>query len=660
MSVPSHFGRYRVLRALAAGEMGVVYLAEDPLIGRKVAIKGIRMDLHTPDAEIRGLQARFEQEIQIAGTFAHPNIVILFDVGHQDGRTFIAMEYIEGRNLRAELQATGPLPVGQVVDIIEPVCHALSYAHERGVIHRDIKPTNILLSEDGVPKITDFGVARLMGSTLTRAGKIFGTPAYMSPEQAISGELTGASDQFAVATLAYELLSGERPFKGTSPAAVIYEVIENHPASLDEIAPLVPNTVAEVVTRGLRKNPKERFDSCADFGVALKEALEWSQANPNLAYLGTPPQLKDKVAISAASLFSGEFFSPAVLKKALTDLGGKATDMWQARRAQALSALQQPAPHVLTGIAGLLVAVVLITATWSALGGNSSMLANTPTTPAATEPVTQPAITSRGSAESSEQAIDTMDNDDPGSATPTFGGAVVEPEEASPTAPDTFSFRVNSRPAGALVMLDGIPVGGATPVPIEVDRTGDHTLRLELDRSQPLTWRFSADRRTEEHFASGVLYFPLIPMVAQSNRATLRPATLGSRTGPWERRSESPATRRRGSEPAVASTPDAPPAANSIVEIHRVKAPTEAPKPTKLHHVEPLLSATPIDGGVVVLEIEISARGNVVQAKVLRGMGPAIDRAALDAIVRWKYEPTTLEGEPVHVVMTVTMRFTGS
>ena len=570
-------------------------------------------------------------------------------------------EYVEGRNLRAELQATGPLPARRVVDIIEPVCNALTYAHERGVIHRDIKPTNILLSEDGIPKVTDFGVARLMGSTLTRAGKIFGTPAYMSPEQTISSELTGASDQFSVATLAYELLSGERPFKGTSPTAVIYEVIESHPASLDEVAPLVPNTVAEVVTRGLQKNPKERFESCADFGVALKEALEWSQANPNLAYLGKPPQLKDKVASSAASLFSGEFFSPAVLKKALTALGEKATDLSQRCRAEALSALQQPGPHVLTAIAGLMAAVVLIAATWSVLRGDASMLASTPTTLAVAEPVTEPAVTSRGGAAGPEQAIDTANNDDPGSDTPTSGGAVVELEEASPMAPGTFSFRVTSRrPAGALVTFDDAPVGRASPVPIEVGQTGDHILRLELDGYQPLTWRFSADRLTEEHFASGVLYFPLTPLVAQSNRATVRPATLESRAAPWKIRSESLATSRGGGETAVALTPDAPPASDSIVEFRRVKAPTEAPKPTKLHHVEPVLPAAPINGGVVVLEIEISARGNVVQAKVLRSMGPEFDRAALGAVVRWKYEPPTLEGEPVHVVMTVTMKFTES
>ncbi len=634
MSVPSHFGRYRVLRALATGEMGVVYLAEDPLIGRKVAIKGIRMDPDTPDADIRGLQARFQQEIQIAGTFAHPNLVILFDVGHQAGRTFIAMEYVEGRNLRAELQATGPLPVRRVVDIIEPVCNALTYAHERGVIHRDIKPTNILLSEDGVPKVTDFGVARLMGSTLTRAGKIFGTPACMSPEQTIGSELTGASDQFSVATLAYELLSGERPFKGTSPATVIYEVIESHPAPLDEIAPLVPNTVAEVVARGLQKDPKKRFESCADFGIALKEAFEWSQANPNLAYLGKLPQLKDKVARSAALLFSGEFSSPTVLEKALTTLREKATDLWRRCRAEALSVSQEPEPHVLTGIAGLMAAVVLIAATWSVLGGDSSTLVSTPTALAATEPVTAPAVTSRGSAAGPKQAIDTANNDGPGSDTPTSGGAVVELEEASPTAPDTFSFRVTSRPAGALVTFDGIPVGGASPVPIEVGRTGDHILRLELDGYEPLTWRFSADRLTEEHFASGVLYFPLIPLIAQSTRAAVRPNSLESRAEPLEIRSGSPATRGGGLETAVASTPDAPPAADSMVEIRRVKAPAETPEPTKLHHVEPVPRAAPIDGGTVVLEIEISARGNVVQAKVLRSMGPEFDRAALDAVVR--------------------------
>ena len=615
------------------------------------------MDPDTQDADLRGLQARFEREIKIAGTFAHPNIVILFDVGYQDGRTFIAMEYVEGRNLRAELQATGPLPVQRVVDIIEPVCDALTYAHARGVIHRDIKPTNILLSEDGTPKVTDFGVAQLRGSTLTRAGKILGTPAYMSPEQTIGSTLTGASDQFSVATLAYELLSGERPFKGTSPAAVIYEVIEGHPASLDEIVPLVPNTVAEVVARGLQKNPKERFESCADFGVALKEALEWSQANPNLAYLGKPPQLNDKVASSAASLFSGELFSPAVLKKALTALGEKATDLWQRCRAEALSALQQPGPHVLTGIAGLMAAVVLIAATWSILTGDSSTLASTPTAPAVAEPVLEPAFTSRGSAAGPEQAIDTANNDDPRIAAPTSGGDRVKLEEASPTAPDTFTFRVTSRPAGALVTFDGIPVGGASPVPIEVAPTGDHILRLELDGYQPLTWRFSANTLTDDHFASGVLYFPLIPLVAQSNNAAARRTTLESRAEPLEIRSESPPTRRGGPETAAAMTPDAPPGSDRIVEVRRVKAPAEALEPTKLHHVEPVPPAAPIDGGVVVLEIEISARGNVVQAKVLRSMGPEFDRAALDAVVRWKYAPPTLEGEPVHVVMTVTLTF---
>ena len=676
MSVPSHFGRYRVLRPLATGEMGVVYLAEDPLIGRQVAIKGIRFDPYSDDEEIQRLQERFDQEIQIAGTFSHSNIVTLYDVGRQSGRSFIAMEYVDGRNLRAELQANGPLPADRAVQLVMPLCRALSYAHERGVVHRDIKPTNILVSSEGVPKITDFGVARLFGSTLTHAGKIFGTPAYMSPEQAVGGKLTGASDQFAIAAVLYELLTGERPFKGESPTAVIYEVIESEPIPPHEVSPLVPTAISAAIMRGMAKEPAKRFPSCDALADALKDALAWSKANPELAYLddmpgGANPDDETTLVNWRAAVTR--------VRQGGEDLLTALTEARLAERAQAaMNRVVENPPSLLTIAAATVALAALLTAvTWGATHNGAT---NPITPPGGTPGLAASAEPAAGDLPDRERGVSrgSTSHDLDSEAAPAAGvldgtaaadgkgaagghdrgaGAAATNGSLAGTADELAagerrSFTVASRPEGAAVMLDGEPLGAASPVSIGVRPGIRHVLRLEKEGYEPLSWAFTLEDLSPAHLASGQLYFPLQPVAAIEEEQIAAPAgasllplvvTVADAGGADGEPSSSPPDTLAGGPPP------------SPANVRRVRAPADTPTPEKLQHVEPSLPANTDLDGVVVLEIEVSARGNVVQARVIRGLDPVADRAALDAVVRWKYRPTELSGTPVHVVMTVTL-----
>ena len=668
MSVPSHFGRYRVLRPIAAGEMGTVYLAEDPLIGRQVAIKGLKFSDDASSEELGALQARFDQEIQIAGTFSHPNIVTLFDVGRQDTRSFIAMEFIDGRTLRAELQANGPLPYDAVVAMAAPICRALSYAHDRGVIHRDIKPTNIMLTAGGDPKITDFGVARLAGSTLTRQGKIFGTPAYMSPEQAIGHKLTGASDQFSIAAVVYEMLTGERTFKGDTPTAVIYKIVEDDPTPPEEVNPLVPHRLSRVVMRGLDKLPERRYSSCAELGEALEEAVVWAQANPDAALLGTLPTAGKATTdesraggSSGTSPVSGEF-----LAANLERLAELIRTVAVSPPAQAVVRTVQTRPwtFALVGVFG----AALIGSTW-ALGGASPTV---PTPTSATLPA-RPVAQQSGAQDPGEpserlpeplpmvatsygEPRDVAPDDPIDSAEPGETAAAAEapaPESApAPYGDETLAFRVTSRAGGARVILDGQPVATATPAGIEVSAAQRHQIRLELDGYQPILWSFEPGKLTEQHLSNRVLHFPLERVITEQQLASgaLNEPLIGPVT------TSNGATRNApdsSPDPAVNEEP----AAFDLGEVRRVRAPREAPIPAKTRHLAPEVPRGTAADGMVLLEIEISSRGNVVQAKVLRGLNPALDRAALDAVIRWKYEPTVLAAKPVHVVMTVSVSF---
>jgi hypothetical protein len=270
---PRRIGRYEVLAELGRGAMGVVYRARDPQIDRAVALKTLRPDLGLPADAFAELTKRFYQEATAAGRLSHPNIVAIHDVLDVEGVPYIVMECLEGRTLADLIAAEGRLDPSRAVRLFVQVCDALDYAHARGVVHRDIKPGNIVVTAGDVAKVTDFGIARVTGSTVTQTGAVLGTPAYMAPEQLRGRVPDGRSDIFAVAVSLYEALAGVNPFQADELAAVLYRVVHEPPAPLAGRDPRVSARLAAAVERALAKTPTERFASAGELGQALASAI---------------------------------------------------------------------------------------------------------------------------------------------------------------------------------------------------------------------------------------------------------------------------------------------------------------------------------------------------------------------------------------------------
>ena len=270
---PRRIGRYEVLAELGRGAMGVVYRARDPQIDRVVAIKTLRPDLGLPGDAFAELKKRFYQEATAAGRLSHPNIVAIHDVLDLDEVPYIVMECLEGRTLGDLIAAESRLEPSRAVRLFVQVCGALDYAHRRGVVHRDIKPGNIVVTAGDVAKVTDFGIARVTGSTVTQTGAVLGTPAYMAPEQLRGQVPDGRSDLFAVGVSLYEALAGANPFQAEELAAVLYRVVHEPAPPLVERNPRVPPRLAEAIGRAMAKAPGERHATAGELGAALAAAL---------------------------------------------------------------------------------------------------------------------------------------------------------------------------------------------------------------------------------------------------------------------------------------------------------------------------------------------------------------------------------------------------
>jgi serine/threonine-protein kinase len=265
----SQLGRYEVLGELGQGAMGVVYKARDPLIDRVVAIKTINLGLALDEKE--EYEGRFYQEAKAAGRLSHPNIVTIYDVGKSGDVAYIAMELLEGRELRDIMNDRGLLPVDQVLDIVAQVALGLSYAHENGIVHRDVKPSNIMLVRDGHAKITDFGIARMTSSAVrTQTGMVLGSPKYMSPEQVMGKEIDQRSDIFSLGVMLYEMLTGQAPFDGENVNAIMYQTLNAIPVPPNSLNPLVPEMVNFIVAKALTKGLEDRYQNAKDLAVDLR------------------------------------------------------------------------------------------------------------------------------------------------------------------------------------------------------------------------------------------------------------------------------------------------------------------------------------------------------------------------------------------------------
>jgi eukaryotic-like serine/threonine-protein kinase len=260
--------RYRILHRIGSGGMADVYCAEDTHLGRQVALKV----LHRRFAQDQEFVERFRREASAAAGLQHPNVVGVYDRGRHDGTYYIAMEHLRGRTLKEIVNSEAPLPQERVVDLGVQILHAAGFAHRHGVIHRDFKPHNVILDDDGTAKVTDFGIARAGASEMTETGSIMGTAQYLSPEQAQGHAVTATSDLYSIGVMLYELLAGRLPFEGDSAVSVALKHLSEPPPPISQFRPDVHPALESVVMAALAKDPAQRWQSADDFAAALQAA----------------------------------------------------------------------------------------------------------------------------------------------------------------------------------------------------------------------------------------------------------------------------------------------------------------------------------------------------------------------------------------------------
>jgi beta-lactam-binding protein with PASTA domain/predicted Ser/Thr protein kinase len=269
-------GRYKVVRKLGTGGMANVYLAEDQELGRRVAIKMLD-DRHAQDEQF---VERFRREAKNAAGLSHPNIVSIYDRGQAEGTYYIAMEYLEGRTLKELLVARGPTPLAVAIDYARQILAAIGFAHRNGIVHRDIKPHNVIVAPDGRLKVTDFGIARSVTSQMTEAGSIIGTAQYLSPEQAKGAPVTPPSDLYSVGIVLYEMLTGTVPFTGDTPLEIAMKHLSATPEPPSEQRSEIPHELDSIVLRALAKDPADRYQSAEEMDADLARAARGQTVAP--------------------------------------------------------------------------------------------------------------------------------------------------------------------------------------------------------------------------------------------------------------------------------------------------------------------------------------------------------------------------------------------
>jgi len=265
-------GRYKIVREMGRGAMGVVYHAIDPNIGRPVAIKTIQLSGARKPEEQERLRERLFREARSAGMLSHPGIVTIYDVAQEGDLAYIAMEYVDGPTLD-QLLSEQQLSPEMMFNVLGQTAVALDYAHQKGIVHRDVKPANIMIAADNTVKITDFGIAKITAAEqFTITGSIVGTPHYMSPEQVQGQPVDGRSDQFSLAVIAYEMLTGEKPYTGEHLTTVVYKIVAEEPVPLVRLNPSLSGGIETVVRKAMAKKPDARYNTCQEFAQALEKA----------------------------------------------------------------------------------------------------------------------------------------------------------------------------------------------------------------------------------------------------------------------------------------------------------------------------------------------------------------------------------------------------
>ena len=379
--LPQKLGKYEIRRELGRGAMGVVFEGWDAGIGRSVALKTVRKD-QLDGAEAEELLSRFKREAQAAGRLNHPGIVAVYEYGEDDGTAFIAMEYVEGRELKDVFDKNERYPLPEVVRIMSQLLEAIGHAHANGIVHRDIKPANVFLLKDGRPKVGDFGIARMESSNLTQAGSVLGTPAYMSPEQFMGQTVDGRSDLFSAGVILYQFLTGEKPFTGQL-TTIMHKVLKEEPTAPSELNVQVPPGFDSLIRKALAKRPDQRFQNAQEFIAALQATVDGHAAgiDSDATLVGGPADADATFvpANGAAHFRSAAKPATTPANNAPSDAPRQAAVAAAAPQATSTGATATPSsptsakrsPALALAIIGGLAAVGLGTGAWLMLGKDS-------------------------------------------------------------------------------------------------------------------------------------------------------------------------------------------------------------------------------------------------------------------------------------------------
>ena len=359
-------GRYEILGELGRGAMGVVYKATDPVIGRPVAVKTIHLSEVGTGLSRTELLARFQTEARAAGLLTHPNIVVVYDAGEENGLYYITMELVEGKSLQALLDAGHSFPTPRVLRIMEQTCNALQFAHERNIVHRDIKPANLMLTADDTVKVTDFGTAKILQfGTVQQTTHVMGTPSYMSPEQVKGRPVDGRSDIFSLGVMLYEMLTGEKPFPGQSITTVIYKIVNEDPIPPRQLNPTIHPGLNSIAMRALAKEPEVRYQSCREMIEDLRNyrALGGSELNPDATMISPragSPMAHPSLSPGLRGLHGDPSASPVL--RSLQSQGGNPSQTPVVRRTGVIQAFEEPkkGSPIGTILAALLLLSVII------------------------------------------------------------------------------------------------------------------------------------------------------------------------------------------------------------------------------------------------------------------------------------------------------------
>jgi serine/threonine-protein kinase len=652
------FGRYKIAEEIGRGAMGVVYRALDPMMGRRVAIKAI----NTSYLEGVGVRAaeyleRFRREAEVAGALSHPQIVKIYDLGPD----YLVMEYVEGQSLASLLQGRQRMPPERILQIVAEIAAALDFAHARGIVHRDIKPGNVMVQPDGSAKVMDFGLARIASSTLTAAGEILGSVSYMAPEVILGRPADARSDIFSLGVVAYEMMTGERPFGGGSITVIIQNVVRMSPRPARHLNSHLPPEYDAIFDRALAKEPGARYPTAGAFADELslrrwfepeRPPVEDAAPLPEPGLASPTVELSARVARLANPSATIPPWPPARVPESLrtppaprqepapTLVGPEAPTLKDAPhvataavaalgRSEVLASDLPPPQHPATATEpvaagrrpsrlpfGLILgaAAVCILGCFGGLGLYAYRLvarrAPSPAPPPATlgaAPAPDPSAPALPPAEPTPAAAPEPP------ITAVVEAAPLEPPTPATTAPALATLVVNSDPPGARVVVDRRE-RGRTPLTLQL-RPGKVGVVLSRDGYQPHVADVIVRQRTE-------LNARLVPIPP--------PTTLPAPTPPPVREGE-----------LVSLGPDVAP-------------------PRKLSGDSPRTPAAARNlrlSGSVLLEFLVDEEGRVLDPKVVESAGGLLDTACLEAVRTWRYQPATKEGVRVKVVQKAKFTF---